>query len=51
MSYRLDRSHRDAPLDPALQRALFVEDKSCGVFRAQKLDDFGQRVVRRAAAR
>ena len=43
---RLDRSHRDAPLDPPLQGARLVEAKVVGRLGAQELDDARQRVGR-----
>ena len=41
----LDRRHRHAPLDPALQRARLVEREIVGGLRAQKIDDLGQPIL------
>ena len=46
----LDRRHRHAPLDPALQRALLVEREIMRRLRAQQLDDLRQPVLRRVLA-
>ena len=42
----LDRGHRHAPLDPALQRARLVEPEIMGGLRAQKIDDLRQPILR-----
>ena len=47
----LDRRHRHAPLDPALQRALLVKREIMGGLRAQKIDDLGQPIRRRVLRR
>ena len=44
----LDRCHRHAPLDPALQCSRLVKREIVGGLRAQKIDDLGQ--PRRATA-
>ena len=41
----LDRRHRHAALDPALQRARLVKPEIMGRLRAQKIDDLGQPVL------
>ncbi len=41
----LDRRHRHAPLDPALQRARLVKREIVGGLRAQKIDDLGQPIL------
>ena len=46
----LDRRHRHAPLDPALQRARLVKREIMGGLRAQKIDDLGQPILRRYPA-
>ena len=38
----LDRCHRHAPLDPALQRTRLVKCKIVGRLGAQQINDFGQ---------
>ena len=42
----LDRRHRHAPLDPALQRARLVKREIVGGLRAQQIDDLGQPIRR-----
>jgi hypothetical protein len=41
----LDRRHRHAPLDPALQRARLVKREIMRGLRAQKIDDLGQPIL------